>query len=1257
MATWDDGSSTWDDATESWDDTGSDVTLDGPAASSISASGSLTVVGEESDALWDDLTEEWDDSGAMWDAGIASTQIDLAGTAANATQARPFLTVAWALAGKAPVTTGSRGIFDAPPVEPAEDWDDSSVEWDAAPVNWDTDLTVVGPEPEPEPEPPGPTDPEVPIPPAPIQITTYTTPLPPQFIQDLIFGPAVQRRRRVDIYRADAVTPWMLDAPLLDGNVSVDQGRAERRMADITLDNEERRLDHHPGGFWYDKVIKIFHGVETPTAIWETQIGEFLIDDIREAHFPHHVSVKGRDYTKKLMNSKIPAAMTFPAGRDVAQAVRTIATGTGTEEIITKFNLDDDGQVLGISVTFERNVTRWEAIQKIADAYSLEVFFDRFGFLVLRPYRDPMVAPVVFTFLTGVKGNLASYEKSSNDSQLFNHVVVTGAATANRIPVFGEAENNNPASATSIINMRQRRTLPIEDPLVVSTEQAQRRAAQLLKVAGLASYEINLGAILAPWLDVGDAIEFIDPRAVVGQPTRFLLSTLSYPIALGPMQANGKRLSIVTSTGGEQPPPTEPPPTEPPPPNTVAPVVTAHPVALLTAVAGTNFTFTSLATGTPTPTVQWQWSTSTSGPWNNIANATSNSLTESATTAKDNNYYRAVFTNSAGTAASNPGRLDVSNITTPPTTVSTGKARLAWYWLEATPPSDAVINAWAPQVALVVLNPKLVSTRDKIKAANPQCRVIAAKSLWTTVSTETAAPFTTALNYNQALTNSWLLQDNVTTPPPPSGSFPATVQAETFTLVNPAPDGMMVSTSGRAGFQGSGFISRWYQDGERVEFTYVSDVARTAALKFRHAQGNVSQTASRNVYTNGVLRGTVTFPATGANWTVATWVADGSRPSIDVPLTAGSNTIRIEVPGAGDGIELDAVEITTAVGAEPPPPPPPPGGGTGTGYWEIDAQGRFLDPLGRRTQLIGANAGIQHYAMTSQLNNGQWAFANSTDFRQWGWNCVRLFCVADYAVGGEGAPGPVSLQQLVDRIIAVHNDLATHEIVTIYSDWGSGSTGVNPAPGASANADEVTRRLIDAIGDSPWLWIGHVNEPFAWPGHPQPGWVTWNNYLYNLIRTRPKGAKTMFVADASSTGQDAATCVSTGDWAAFATGKHHVALGWHLYMAGRTAASIESERTVLKNANVPFIIGEYGYQPNNPGAACCGGTWNDQRAGSLKVINEWTAQGESHLVWHATGDNHSHTLRNPGAPYNEYGNSLNEMGQALWNQRTRSKQY
>ena len=95
-----------------------------------------------------------------------------------------------------------------------------------------------------------------------------------------------------------------------------------------------------------------------------------------------------------------------------------------------------------------------------------------------------------------------------------------------------------------------------------------------------------------------------------------------------------------------------------------APAVTTQP-ATQTKCAGVNAIFSSAASGSPAPTVQWQESTNGTS-WNNITGATASTLSFTTTTADNNNQYRAVWTNIAGTATSNSATLTVNSIPAAP---------------------------------------------------------------------------------------------------------------------------------------------------------------------------------------------------------------------------------------------------------------------------------------------------------------------------------------------------------------------------------------------------------------------------------------------------------------------------------------------------------------------------------------------------------------------------------------------------------------
>lgn len=362
--------------------------------------------------------------------------------------------------------------------------------------------------------------------------------------QAAALAPSTRVFRRVDIYESDGLTRWMKGAPVTGGSVSVDQTRDERRTIDISFDNEDGSLSSDPDGFWYDKIIKPFRGLyyydsSGEEKVYEAQVGEFMVDSVASPRFPRMISVQGRDYTKKLLLDKFPTATLFAKGEPVEAVVSAIALNGGIDRMV----LPSTGEVLPEDLVFERGQARWEAIKKIATSFGYEVFFDASGYMVMSLFKDPSSSPEVFTFATGPGGTLVDFNKVTNDTEIKNHVVVSGENT-DQNPIFAEAENNKSTSPTRIAKLG-RRTYEYVSALVTTVAQAQDIADKFLKVMALESFEINLESLVLPWLDVGEIIKFTDPSPSPNDPTRFLLSSLTIPMSLGSMSAVGKRITIV----------------------------------------------------------------------------------------------------------------------------------------------------------------------------------------------------------------------------------------------------------------------------------------------------------------------------------------------------------------------------------------------------------------------------------------------------------------------------------------------------------------------------------------------------------------------------------------------------------------------------------------------------------------------------------------------------------------------------------------
>jgi Immunoglobulin I-set domain len=374
---------------------------------------------------------------------------------------------------------------------------------------------------------------------------------------------------------------------------------------------------------------------------------------------------------------------------------------------------------------------------------------------------------------------------------------------------------------------------------------------------------------------------------------------------------------------------------------TTAPVITTNPTNV-TATAGTNATFTAAATGLPTPTVQWQVSTNGGTTFTNLAGATSTTLTLSAVTvAMSGNQYKAVFTNSAGTATSTAATLTVNpgiTITTNPLAQTITAGTTATFTAAATGTPTPTVQ-W------------MVSTNGGTSfSAVPG-------------ATSTTLSFTTAAGQNGNLYEAVFTNTNgstTTTAAALTVDFAPTItmnpvnltvgngDAATFTAAangNPAPTVQwFVSTNGGAAYNAIGgatsttlsFTAAAAQSGNLYEAVFTNSVTNsttTPALLTVTGASNVSvaitnpSTTPFSLGTGGIINFAATIAngaaGTGVNWsvsgvaggnsTVGTITAStmgGALATYTAPASApagGTVTIVATYAGAGSAVSPAAI--------------------------------------------------------------------------------------------------------------------------------------------------------------------------------------------------------------------------------------------------------------------------------------------------------------------------------------------------------------
>lgn len=279
---------------------------------------------------------------------------------------------------------------------------------------------------------------------------------------------------------------------------------------------------------------------------YETQVGEFMIDSISHDFFPRHVKVAGRDYAKKIMLTKFANSLTFVAGTNIDTLVQALAANAG----VTKFIPGAGGASLTSDISFARDDDRWKAISDCCTATGIEVFFDAQGYLITRPFRDPVSSPTTLTLsVAEADANLTELSISSSDTSIKNNVIVTsenGDSAAAGFIYQGSAANDDPDSPTRRSRIGER-TFNYSTAVATSDAQCKMIAQNFLRVMALEEWNLEFEALVFPWVEAGDIVSFENPDTSIGVPDNFLLTDISIPLGLGTMSGTCKRVTIVGS--------------------------------------------------------------------------------------------------------------------------------------------------------------------------------------------------------------------------------------------------------------------------------------------------------------------------------------------------------------------------------------------------------------------------------------------------------------------------------------------------------------------------------------------------------------------------------------------------------------------------------------------------------------------------------------------------------------------------------------
>lgn len=347
---------------------------------------------------------------------------------------------------------------------------------------------------------------------------------------------------------------------LIDGTIDLDVTRGTRRTIVMSFLNPDgtftadgsiwSETPDWDGYFYINRLIRVWRGVKYSDGSRElVPVGTFMVDKAETLveRGMSTVVISGSDLWKKFSKSQFGKPRKFTEGSGINTIIKDLADEAG----ITQVNLDPlnergpGGKQLARDFVFEADITRGEAVRKLADDMGVEVFFDPMGVLVSREFSDPFDRATVWSF--DQDDDMAFFMRSViDDDRLYNHAIVVGTAkAADGGPIYrASLKDNDPSSPTSVDRIGDR-VFRYESPLLGSQEAVDKSVRRIFYRHFLLGRTVALEAVCNPALEGNDVIRVAETKfSSLNQ--RFLINSMTIPLVTSKQKITVKKVVNVS---------------------------------------------------------------------------------------------------------------------------------------------------------------------------------------------------------------------------------------------------------------------------------------------------------------------------------------------------------------------------------------------------------------------------------------------------------------------------------------------------------------------------------------------------------------------------------------------------------------------------------------------------------------------------------------------------------------------------------------
>lgn len=213
-------------------------------------------------------------------------------------------------------------------------------------------------------------------------------------------------------------------------------------------------------------------------------------------------SITAVDRSQLVADAKLEDAWPIDAGTNFAVAIRTMidAAVPGLEYAFATTDLETPRLVIPAFAD------RWEFGRKMAASCGMELLFDGFGRVVLRPEPDIRTISPVWSLVEGDGGTLTAISVDRDRGPTFNRVIAIGQNSTNPEQYRAVATDTDPASPTYYYGGFGRKPTEFRSSLIGSQDQAAIAAeAKLISQLGVGR-QVTAAAVPNPALEAGDPI-------------------------------------------------------------------------------------------------------------------------------------------------------------------------------------------------------------------------------------------------------------------------------------------------------------------------------------------------------------------------------------------------------------------------------------------------------------------------------------------------------------------------------------------------------------------------------------------------------------------------------------------------------------------------------------------------------------------------------------------------------------------------------